>query len=798
MKANKLFLFTLFLFTLLLLTNANEILPQQSLFTGQQASDTSITFKSAINDFGLSASKTPAEWMQKAGYLINDLFAKSVTTSSTFDTTRWDGELESLDRNSQRVFRVMVSAKDKKISLLELYDLEAQVNGVMTKLDRIAGEIKKYSDNYSDYYYLTTLVSEENFLKMTKNDSNLISVYRPEFEEKLKTAGNVGGNFLKYLKVLSRREKTKNGILNGSLALREMLAINIRTFQSKILTQDEPPLWGVFGREYTPYGSVLYNSFTFAYNSVSTYIEDSLGKNAAGKIISLLVPLGLLFYYYRLRKTNSAAVENLNYLKSYPLLISGIVFLSLFKYALEYPPSAVSKLLTLAIMSLVSAVVIKRHLDREFRIHYCIFFAYYTLVTANNLFSEPSIAERILFFLSIIPAYITISYLRRERRMKRETGRLLTLLLYFLLLNLLAGFAFNLTGMAAMSRVVITGGMNSFMTAIFLIIAVKTILDYVYLGTGFYNSMNTAIRLDIEDIKIQIVRLFGLFAVIIWVVTYLTDVHSYNYAYNLLSDFLLEERKIGNIEYTAGTVVIFIFVVSISFYVSGLIRNIIEVNDFSPGRAGRSSAGGFLLILRLFVISFGFLIALAASGLPLDKLTILISALSVGIGFGLQNIINNLVSGVIIAMEKPFRIGDFVNFAGLNGNVKEIGIRSSVITTEDGSELIIPNGDLISKNLINWTSNNRFKKDNITVEIRSNIPEVEFRKIMSEALSPETVSNEISGLNMHIVSISRGVQKWTLNFWINDLSKMSETKGKMVNLIHGSLTAKEIAVIACG
>jgi small-conductance mechanosensitive channel len=87
----------------------------------------------------------------------------------------------------------------------------------------------------------------------------------------------------------------------------------------------------------------------------------------------------------------------------------------------------------------------------------------------------------------------------------------------------------------------------------------------------------------------------------------------------------------------------------------------------------------------------------------MDKITLMISALSVGIGFGLQNVINNLVSGLIIAFEKPINLDDIVEVGSQTGKMKSIGIRSSVITTWDGADVIIPNGDLLNQHLVNWT-----------------------------------------------------------------------------------------------
>ena len=84
----------------------------------------------------------------------------------------------------------------------------------------------------------------------------------------------------------------------------------------------------------------------------------------------------------------------------------------------------------------------------------------------------------------------------------------------------------------------------------------------------------------------------------------------------------------------------------------------------------------------------------------MDKITIVLGALSVGIGFGLQTIINNLVSGIILAFEKPIQIGDEIQVGLLSGAVKEVGIRTNKTQAYDGSEIILPNGDLLSQSLI--------------------------------------------------------------------------------------------------
>ena len=117
------------------------------------------------------------------------------------------------------------------------------------------------------------------------------------------------------------------------------------------------------------------------------------------------------------------------------------------------------------------------------------------------------------------------------------------------------------------------------------------------------------------------------------------------------------------------------------------------------------------------MITVGFFLAVSASKFPLDKITIIISAFGIGIGFGLQNIVNNLVSGLILAFEKPIQIGDIIEVDTRSGTIKEIGIRSSKLATSDGAEVIIPNGDLISHHVINWTLSNTNRRVELIVGV---------------------------------------------------------------------------------
>lgn len=101
--------------------------------------------------------------------------------------------------------------------------------------------------------------------------------------------------------------------------------------------------------------------------------------------------------------------------------------------------------------------------------------------------------------------------------------------------------------------------------------------------------------------------------------------------------------------------------------------------------------------------TFGLIVVLQASGLKLDSLAVILGGLGVGIGFGLQNTAKDFISGFTLLLERKIKVGDFVELDGLSGYVKEVALRSTLIRTRDGGDVVVPNGHLIDKKILNWT-----------------------------------------------------------------------------------------------
>jgi potassium efflux system protein len=143
------------------------------------------------------------------------------------------------------------------------------------------------------------------------------------------------------------------------------------------------------------------------------------------------------------------------------------------------------------------------------------------------------------------------------------------------------------------------------------------------------------------------------------------------------------------------------------------------------------------MIVRLILITLGFVLAFGAAEIDMSNVAIIFGALGVGIGFGLQNIFNNLVSGLILAFERPIQVGDIIQIASLNlmGEVKDIGIRASVVRTFDGAEVVVPNGNLISNELINWTLSDQRRRQEIIVGVAYGTDINNVLEILNEVIS---------------------------------------------------------------
>jgi len=198
-------------------------------------------------------------------------------------------------------------------------------------------------------------------------------------------------------------------------------------------------------------------------------------------------------------------------------------------------------------------------------------------------------------------------------------------------------------------------------------------------------------------------------------------------------------------------------------------------DDESEGLAQRSK----LLVTRLVLLAVGYLLAVAASGLPIDKVTIVLGALGVGIGLGLQNIVNNFVSGIILIFDRPLKVGDSIELGGHAGRVKEIGIRSSTLTTVDGADVIIPNGDVLSQHIVNWTHANPYKRIDFSLDVETTEDKDNLVTLIKDTIQSSDLVLQKREPVVLLESIKGDSVSLKIYFWCEDFYKSDAAKSEV-------------------
>ena len=188
--------------------------------------------------------------------------------------------------------------------------------------------------------------------------------------------------------------------------------------------------------------------------------------------------------------------------------------------------------------------------------------------------------------------------------------------------------------------------------------------------------------------------------------------------------------KLGAAEISIQDVAMFFAVILSAAIFSRMLRFVLTEEIFPRIRLPRGVPGAVDVLCRYGVLLLGFLIALAAAGVDFSKVTLLISALGVGIGFGLQNLVNNFVSGLILVFEHPIQVSDHVEVGSLFGQVRKIGFRASILRTPDGADVIVPNSELIGSRVINWSLTDQLRRISIPVNVAYGTDPDEVRDVL--------------------------------------------------------------------
>ncbi|MDA0196789.1 MAG: mechanosensitive ion channel [Bacteroidetes bacterium] len=228
--------------------------------------------------------------------------------------------------------------------------------------------------------------------------------------------------------------------------------------------------------------------------------------------------------------------------------------------------------------------------------------------------------------------------------------------------------------------------------------------------------------------------------------------------------------QLGQSEISLSTIIYFLLAFILLFYIAGKVKKILihRVLVRSGINIGvRESIG---MITKFTVISIGGVVIIQSVGIDLSALSLLAGALGVGIGFGLQNITNNLVSGIIILFENPIKVGDRIEVGGITGDVVNISVRATTVLTNDNISVIVPNSEFISGTVINWSHNDRNIRFNVPVGVSyKEDPEV-IKKILLDVANENENVLKTPGPDVLFEEFGDSSLNFTLQVWTQKYS----------------------------
>ncbi len=574
--------------------------------------------------------------------------------------------------------------------------------------------------------------------------------------------------------------------------------------RSLIFTIDYTPIWVSFqpGTKSISFEEAISNVYGNERKSLQLFIESNQNGFIIHLIIFIVILVLLIYLRYTYREdeikvplsklVNVIEMKNLIYRPISSTLFI-VIFAGFFIYTnrTDLINSILFFLIYLTILRLLWGIVSRKNMW---------FFVAFGFIYLSNQFVkliEGDIElQRWIVLVNTVISLATLLYAFRPKSQfyKMKKGAMLKVIFIsgpvfiFLLFASLVG---NIVGAVGFSIMATIGFIDLTMLTLILIAAsfLAASISIVLLTKHFKNKPELE-ELYLESFTHTSASFIRFFAIVLWFVAGMRIFGVRDLVYYWFDELMNFTITSGDTEIRVGAVISFFFIIIISFVIAKLVRLFLEIEIFSRIKLPRGIPGAISMVIKYSIVFIGIYLAISSIGIDFGKFGLLAGAMGVGLGFGLQNILSNFFSGIILAFERPVQTGDLVEIDNVYGRVQSIGVRSSVVKTLDGSEVILPNNDLISKQLINWTM--RDTKRRIRLKIKTAFDEDPHKviKIVNEAIKSEPEVLDKPSPMVAFDGFGDFFLEFTAYYWIKE--NYLENKSKIALHIYDSLTENNI------
>ena len=506
-----------------------------------------------------------------------------------------------------------------------------------------------------------------------------------------------------------------------------------------LLARDAAPLWG---SQPTATGSRARASGTAEATSARQAIAGNIAATVAAVVdyvranpvriallplilVLLLIGLWIARWQIRRRLEDEPDLKAASWLFERPLAVALLATALSTPWVLMYAPGEIN-LLVLAVALLPTILILQRVVDpRLAPFLYTLLVLYVLSRLLEVLDAVPSI-ERALFQLQMVVTVGGLLWLLRSRYLAhREAGEAAPRSVSWTVRGIAAataGFAValaaDLLGYTQLGRFLANATLGAIYTAVILYAGALVVYALITLALNLWPLQNLGM---VRNFKLKIERrarrLARWLAIGLWLLTTLDLLALLEPASDGLLKMLAAPMKFGETSLSLGGILTFIGTIWAAVLLSRLSRFVLDQDVFTRLSLPRGIPYALTTILHYVLLVGGVMLAIVSTGINLDRFTIIAGAVSVGAGFGLQGIVNNFVSGLILLFERPVKVGDSVEMANRGGQIQHIGIRACIMRTGEGAEIIVPNSMLISSEVTNWTLTDRQRRIDVPIGV---------------------------------------------------------------------------------
>jgi potassium efflux system protein len=766
--------------------NSTQILAQQKKAVKSTSDLSYLTDSTVLNR---------SDYLLRLGKVFETINQVEVTTSSFYLLPLIDIHLTQ-DEAAIALMKKRLSQSDRTLNVQNLQMYQTLLDELETNNVKCLSDLQAYEKKLNGLKtQILNLRKDTVLMKVFRTDS-LKRIFKAEFIE-------LGKKRI----IMDSLIKSNTSLINNLQARTSTNIINIRemtytadnqleSVSIKAFSKERRYLWESVDRKANK--KVDFQRFIESEQQISSYyFEYTQGT----RFILLLLGIGFFFWVYfnfkslkQRGKLDSVNNLNLQFIRPKPYLITLIFILTLAPVFDLLAPALYIETIHILLALSITALLFKR-LPRDIFYKWCIFVVLLVFPVILRSLGMPARYQRWLLLIFSTASLVYGLYNYKILKAKAVKYRLLkTVGIIYIIFNFLAIIC-NLFGRFTLTQIFYSSAVSSLLHVISLIIIAGMITEAFLLQIKSSRiRKNYPEHFDWEPVVKSLRGLLGIAVFLIWLTLLLVNLNIFDGLYTFLVSVFTEKRKIGTLVFTLWGIVLFLMIIWVANFLQKYIAYFFgdTGDDSLDDNKGERSK---LIVTKLVLLIGGFLLAVAASGLPIDKITVVLGALGVGIGLGLQNIVSNFVSGIILIFDKTVRIGDVVEISDKKGRVKEIGLRASTLLTDDGAEIIIPNGAILSNNIINWTLTNNQMRVVIEFSVSNPFHREEVTETIKEVIASH--DNIFAGKEPKVIIVpknktSSGIKVY---FWCKDISQAENTKSSINSIIFDELEVKGIEIL---